>query len=244
MNIVILGAGSGMAREVERIYAARGDALGLMALEAEEVETLAADLKLRGAARVETRALDLAAEPDPEAVLSEMSEKLGGIDALILTYGILGVQAEAKADLAQARRILETDFTSAALWLLAAAKVVKRSGSILVLSSVAGDRGRMSNYIYGAAKSGLALLAQGMAHDYAATGPHVVAVKPGFVITPMTAGLKRGGPLWASAATLAKIIVTAIDKKRGPIVYAPGFWRLIMLIIRLVPACIFHKTKL
>lgn len=244
MNVVILGAVSGMAQEVERIYAARGETMGLFAIEAGEVETIAADLRIRGASKVETRVLDLAAVTDPEAELREMSAKLGGIDALILTYGILGQQAQAKDDLGQARRILETDFTSAALWMLAAAKVVKPSGSILVLSSVAGDRGRKSNYIYGAAKGGLALMAQGMAHDYAATGPHVVAIKPGFVITPMTAGLKRGGPLWASAATLAKIIVGAIDKKRGPLVYAPWFWRLIMLIIRLVPAPIFHKTNL
>jgi decaprenylphospho-beta-D-erythro-pentofuranosid-2-ulose 2-reductase len=244
MNVVIVGAVSGMAIEVERIYAARGASLGLLAIEADDVAAIAGDLKVRGAAKVETKVLDLAATDAQEEILRDMSDRLGGIDALILTYGILGDQARAKEDLAHARQILETDFTSAALWLLAAARVVKPSGSILVISSVAGDRGRKSNYVYGAAKGGLALLAQGMAHDLAATGPNVVAIKPGFVITPMTAALKRGGPLWATAATLAKIIVRAIDKKQGPIVYAPWFWRFIMLIIRLVPAPIFHKTKL
>lgn len=244
MNVVILGAVSGMGIEVERIYAARGDALALLAIEAEDVGAIADDLRVRGAAKVETKVLDLAGADDHEAILREMSERLGGIDALILTYGILGDQAQAKADLAHARKIIDTDFTSAALWLMAAAKVVNPSGSILAVSSVAGDRGRQSNYVYGAAKGALALLIQGMAHDLAATGPHVVAIKPGFVITPMTAALKRGGPLWASAATLAKIIVGTIDKKKGPIVYAPWFWRWIMLIIRLVPAPIFHKTKL
>lgn len=243
MNIVILGAVSGMAIEVERLYAARGASMGLFAIE-QDVEAIAADLRLRGAVKVETQILDLAATDAHEAALRDMAGRLGGIDAVILTYGILGDQACAKEDLAHARRVLDTDFTSAALWMLAAAKVVKPSGTILVVSSVAGDRGRKSNYVYGAAKGALALFAQGLAHDLAATGPHVVAIKPGFVITPMTASLKRGGPLWASAATLAKIIVGAIDKKKGPIVYAPWFWRLIMLIIRLVPAPIFHKTKL
>lgn len=244
MNVVILGAVSGMAIEVERIYAGRGDALGLFAIEADDVADIAKDLLVRGAAKAEVTVLDLAAESDHESRLREMDARLGGIDVVILTYGILGNQTLAKTDLAHARRILDTDFTSAALWMMAAAKVVKPSGSIAVISSVAGDRGRMSNYVYGAAKGGLALLAQGMAHDLAVTGPHVVAIKPGFVITPMTAALKRGGPLWATAQTLAKIIVKAIDKKQGPIVYAPWFWRWIMLIIRTVPAGVFHKTKL
>lgn len=244
MNIVILGAVSGMAIEVGRIYASRGDCLGLFAIEAEDVEALRNDLLVRGARQVETRVLDLTEPNSYEGELAAMAARLGGIDAVIITYGILGDQARAKDDPAHARRILDTDFTSPALWMLAAVKVVKPSGSILVVSSVAGDRGRQSNYVYGAAKGGLALLAQGMAHDLAATGPHVVAIKPGFVITPMTAGLKRGGPLWATAGTLAKIIVGAIDKKRGPIVYAPWFWRWVMLVIRLVPAAIFHRTKL
>jgi len=105
-----------------------------------------------------------------------------------LAYGILGDQARARSELDHARAILEIDFISAALWLLAAAKIVKQSGVIAVFSSVAGDRGRKSNFVYGAAKGGLALVAQGLAHDLAATGPRMIVIKPGFVITPMTAG--------------------------------------------------------
>ena len=244
MNIVILGAVSGIAIEIERLYAARGDALCLLDIKTDDVEAIRKDLLVRGASRVEAMALDLAAPASYEETLKGISERLGGIDALLIAYGILGDQARAKDDLAHARQILDTDFTSAALWMLAAAKIVKTSGVIAVFSSVAGDRGRMSNFVYGAAKGGLGLFAQGLAHDLAATGPHVVTIKPGFVITPMTAALKRGGPLWASAKTVARIVVNAIDKKRGPIVYAPWFWRWIMLIIRLVPASVFHKTKL
>lgn len=244
MNIAILGAGSGMAVEIGRIYAARGDALFLLDLKADDLEAIRSDLLVRGASKVETLVLDLAAPPSYDATLQEIAARLGGVDALIIAYGILGDQARAKDDLSHARAILDTDFTSPALWLLAAAKVVKPSGVIAVFSSVAGDRGRQSNFIYGAAKGGLALIAQGLAHDLAKTGPHIVAIKPGTVITPMTAGMVRRGPLWADAKTIARIVVTAIDRKRGPIVYAPWFWRWIMLIIRLVPAPVFHKTKL
>jgi len=244
MNVVILGAVSGIAIEIERIYAARGANLGLLDIKAEDVEALKGDLQVRGAGKVETMVLDLSAPASYEGTLRDISSRLGGIDALLVVYGILGDQARAKDDLAHAQTILSTDFTSAALWMLAAAKIVNPAGCILAISSVAGDRGRKSNFVYGAAKGGLALFAQGMAHDLAASGPHVIIIKPGFVNTPMTAAIPKGGPLWSSASDIARIIVNAIDKKRGPIVYAPWFWRWIMLILRLVPSFVFHKTKL
>jgi NAD(P)-dependent dehydrogenase (short-subunit alcohol dehydrogenase family) len=146
--------------------------------------------------------------------------------------------------LQHAAEILTTNFTSAALWLLAAAKHVAPKGAIGVFSSVAGDRGRQSNYVYGSAKGGLAVFAQGMAHELADTGPKIIVIKPGFVVTPMTESMTRSGPLWTSAKRVARIVVDAIDRKRGPIVYVPGFWRWIMLIIRLLPVPIFHRTKL
>lgn len=244
MKVVILGALSGMAVEIARLYAVRGADLGLLDLSEERLAELAADLKVRGAGKIKTLAADLSASAVQEATLADFAQKLGGVDVLVLAYGILGDQARARQDLAHAADILRIDFTSAALWLLAAAKVVGKSGTIAVFSSVAGDRGRMSNYVYGAAKGGLAVFAQGMAHDLAATGPRMLVIKPGFVITPMTEGMKRSGPLWTSAKDMARIVVAAIDKKRGPIIYTPWFWRWIMLIIRLVPSPVFHKTKL
>lgn len=169
---------------------------------------------------------------------------MGGIDVLILAYGTLGDQARARRDLRHAAQILTTNFTSAALWLLGAAKRVGRNGTIAVFSSVAGDRGRQSNYVCGGAKGGLGVFAQGLAHELAATGPRIIIIKPGFVITSMTAGMKRSGPLWTGAKHAARIVVGAIDRKRGPIIYVPGFWRWIMPVIRLVPARIFHLTRL
>jgi short-subunit dehydrogenase len=243
-NVVILGALSGMATEIARVYAARGAHLGLLASSAERLADLCADLRVRGAGKIKTLAADLSAPASYEIVIGEFANEMGGIDVLILAYGILGDQARARLDLEHAGEILTTNFTSAALWLLAAAKHVNGKGTIAVFSSVAGDRGRQSNYVYGSAKGGLAVFAEGMAHELAATGPKVVIVKPGLVITPMTAGMHRSGPLWTGAKRAARIVVDAIDRRRGPVVYVPGFWRWIMLIIRLVPARIFHRTKL
>ncbi|MGH8289919.1 MAG: SDR family NAD(P)-dependent oxidoreductase [Steroidobacteraceae bacterium] len=244
MKVVILGALSGMATEIARIYAARGADLGLLGSSAERLADLSADLRVRGAGNIKTLSIDLAAPQSYETAIGEFAADLGGIDVLILAYGRLGDQTRACKDLRHAAEILSTNFTSAALWLLAAASCMKGQGTIAVFSSVAGDRGRRSNYVYGSAKGGLAVLAQGMAHELASTGPRIVIFKPGFIITPMTDGMRRSGPLWTGAGRAARIVVDAIDRKRGPVVYVPGFWRWIMLIVRLVPARIFHRTGL
>jgi NAD(P)-dependent dehydrogenase (short-subunit alcohol dehydrogenase family) len=233
-----------MATEIARIYATRGADLGLLGSSADRLAELSADLRIRGARTVKTLAVDLSAPASYEAVIGKIADELGGVDLLILAYGILGDQARARSDLQQAATILTTDFTSAALWLLAAVKRVSREGAIAVFSSVAGDRGRRSNYIYGSAKAGLAVFAQGMAHELASSGPRIVIFKPGFVVSPMTEGMKRSGPLWVGAKRAARLVVDAIERGRGPIVYVPGFWRWIMLIIRLVPAPLFHRTSL
>src|SRR5262249_36559014 len=134
---------------------------------------------------------------------------------------------------AEARTILRVNFTSAAEWCLATADLVEAQGhgSLVVVGSVAGDRGRQSNYIYGAAKGGLGLLVQGLAHRLTRCGGRAVVVKPGFVDTPMTAGTQKGGPLWAKPEAVAAIIKRAAENS-GPVVYAPGFWRWIMLAVR------------
>lgn len=244
LKVVILGALSGIATEMARLYAARGADLGLVGRSAERLADLAADLRVRGAANIKILTADLSAPTSCEAVIGGIADELRGIDVLILAYGVLGDQAHACQDPQHAAEILATNFTSAALWLLAGAKRVKANGAIAVFSSVAGDRGRQSNYVYGSAKAGLAVFAQGMAHQLATTGPRIIIVKPGFVATTMTEGMKRSGPLWTGAKRAARIVVDAIDRKRGPIVYVPGFWRWIMLVIRLVPSSLFHRTRL
>ena len=162
-RVLILGALSAVARAVARRYAAAGAQLSLVARRQDELDALSADLSVRGASRVETLALDLAAA-DPAKALPGLVESLGGLDVVVLAYGDLTDQARAETDLDYAAEQLNVNFTSAALWCLAAANVLADQGSgvLVVIGSVAGDRGRQSNAVYGAAKAGLAVLVRGL----------------------------------------------------------------------------------
>ena len=218
----------------------------LVARDGEKLNAVAADLRLRGA-QVETHALDLA-NSETAAIVPELANRLDGVDIVLLAYGSLGDQKTAETSLEEAEKILVTNFTSAAAWCLASANVLETQGrgTLIVIGSVAGDRGRASNYVYGAAKGGLAVLVQGIAHRLAKAGARAVLIKPGFVDTPMTAHVARKGLLWAKPQTIGQIIV-GTAKNGSPsrtVVYAPGFWRWIMLVIRSVPNGIFHRTKL
>jgi NAD(P)-dependent dehydrogenase (short-subunit alcohol dehydrogenase family) len=167
-------------------------------------------------------------------------------DQVLLAYGVLGEQGRAESDPDETRRVLDVDFTSAALWIqLAAGHLLKdKQRWIIVVGSVAGDRGRQSNYVYGAAKAGLAVFAEGVAHRLYETPLRVLTVKPGFVDTPMTAHLNRSGPLWASPELVASRIDAAVRRGRSAVIYAPRFWQAIMTVIRLLPRPVFYRTKL
>lgn len=245
-RVVILGALSAIAMATARIYAAEGAALMLVARNAERLKGLADDLRTRGAVQVETAAIDLeVAAADAPSLMNEWKALLGGLDHVHVVYGYLGTQDKATSDPSELARITSSNYSTAVQWCEAAANILRaqKHGTVVAISSVAGDRGRQSNYAYGAAKGGLALYMQGLAHSLAPTGARAVAVKPGFVDTPMTDGLKKGGALWASPEKIGKIIRRAADKG-GPVQYAPGIWRMIMLVIRTVPSFVFHKTKL
>jgi decaprenylphospho-beta-D-erythro-pentofuranosid-2-ulose 2-reductase len=244
-RVVALGALSAMAKATLRLYAEEGARIVLAGRGEERLRALGTDLEARGAHQVVTWDIDLAHCDDPRAELARMTSAIGGLDSVLLFYGTLGDNAKAEKDNAHARDILRINFTSAAEWSLAAADLIEAQmhGALVVVGSVAGDRGRQSNYIYGAAKGGLGLLVQGIAHRLARCGGHAVVIKPGFVDTPMTAGMAKGGPLWAKPEAVAPIIKRAATRAK-PVVYAPGFWRWIMLVIRAVPSPVFHKTKL
>lgn len=245
-RVIILGATSAIAQALARLHAAQGAALLLVGRRGERLAELAADLRVRGASAVEVAAQDLA---DADHAADRLAAWSGGgsVEAVYLFYGVLTDQDRAEADLDYAKATLLLNFTSAALWSMAAANLLaaQQRGALVVVGSVAGDRGRQSNYVYGAAKAGLGTLVQGIAHRLALRGgrARAVLVKPGFVDTPMTDHLKKGGPLWAKPDAVARIIRKAADRG-GPIVYAPGFWRLILLVIRLIPAPIFHRRPL
>jgi decaprenylphospho-beta-D-erythro-pentofuranosid-2-ulose 2-reductase len=244
LRVLILGATSGIAEATGRIYAREGARLVLAARQPQRLEDIAADLRTRGAAQVELAVVDFAAETDYRARLVEFAERLGGLDHILLAYGVLGDQEAARSDWPQAASIIDVNFRSAAGWTLAAANHLEHqgNGSLVVLGSVAGDRGRRANFIYGAAKAAIATLVEGVAHRFAGKGPHVVVVKPGPTDTPMTAGMRKGG-LWSSPERVAAIVRRAADGG-APVVYAPWFWRYIMLVIRLLPASIFNKLNI
>jgi NAD(P)-dependent dehydrogenase (short-subunit alcohol dehydrogenase family) len=243
-RVIVLGALSAVGEAVCRLYAAEGAALLIAGRDIARLSQVAADLRVRGAVDVQIEAMDLDSA-HPAKDFPALAARLGGVDHVLIAYGVLGEQSRAESDEAHAAQVLGTNFLSPALWCLAVADVLERqgSGALIAIGSVAGDRGRRSNYVYGSAKAGLGVLVQGLAHRLAASGARAVIIKPGFIDTPMTAHLKKGGPLWSTADTVAQIIRRAADTG-GPVVYAPWFWRFIMLIIRLVPASLFHKTKL
>jgi short-subunit dehydrogenase len=243
-RIIVLGALSDIAEATCRLYAAEGAKLVLAGRDRKRLESVAADLRVRGAAQVEVASGDLA-KIDPEKSLADWGAKLGGVDIILLAYGALGDQRDVERDLGAAATLIDVNFKSAALWCLAAANALEaqRQGALVVIGSVAGDRGRQSNYLYGATKAGLGILVQGIAHRLAPSGARAVLIKPGFVDTAMTAHIEKKGALWSSPEKVAALIRKAAASGR-PIAYVPGYWRLIMTVIKSVPAQIFHRTKL
>ena len=246
-SLAIFGATSAIAERLARLYAEQGASLYLVARDATKLKTVADDLRARGAALVVERAFDFAAIDAFPNLLAEMQAKFGMPERALIAFGTLPDQAACQSDDGQARQALDVNFISPALLLQALARLMTPSGgSIAVIGSVAGDRRRASNYVYGAAKAGLGAFAQGLAHAqaHAAGKPlSIVLVKPGFVDTPMTAAFPKG-PLWAKPEAVAMDIRAALERGRSLILYTPFFWRYILLIIRLLPQAVIHRTKL
>lgn len=242
---LILGATSAIAHEVAKQYAAQGADLFLVGRDQNKLNTIAADLSARGAKHVDTFALDLN-HFDRHAELIDTAERtLGRLDAVLIAHGTLGDQQLSQASVNAALHELNTNFISyvSLLTLIANKLEVQKSGTLAVISSVAGDRGRASNYVYGAAKAGVTAFVSGLRARLGKVGVKVVTVKPGFVDTPMTAGMKKN-PLYASAASVGKQIHAAMNKSgTGGVLYTPFFWRFIMGIIRTVPESVFSKLK-
>jgi short-subunit dehydrogenase len=244
-TILVLGATSAIATAYCRRLAPAGARFVLVGRKLARLETLAADLTARGASATATVASDLADMEDVSRRFADFCGRLGMPDELFIAYGVLGDQDMAERDPAETRRMLDIGFVSVATWLQAAAAFLPRDKSrwLVVLGSVAGDRGRRSNYVYGSAKAGLDAFCEGLAHRLHGTNLRVLTVKPGFVDTPMTAGLDRSGPLWAKPDRVAADIERAILRGKR-VLYTPWFWRPIMMIIRMVPRGLFYRTRL
>jgi short-subunit dehydrogenase len=243
-RLLIIGATSAIAMAVARRYAARAARIGLIGRRADALEALAADLRVRGAAEVDTWALDANDVARHAACLNAAWRRFDGIDHALIAHGVLPDQAECEASVDAALASFDTNARSVLALLTDLANRFEQQGrgAIGVISSPAGDRGRASNYVYGAAKAAVTTLASGLRHRLAGKGVRVLTLLPGFVDTPMTAAFPKG-PLWASPDKVAADIDRALASGFGS-VYTPWFWRWIMLLIKHVPERLFIKTKL
>jgi short-subunit dehydrogenase len=244
-RIWVFGATSAIAHAYTRLRAARGASLLLLGRNEGHLRANAADLAARGAASVSIKCCDLARVPNYESILSEMIASGGHPDEVLITYGTMRQQDKFLSAVASTRDLIETNFTSVACWLVAIIERWDRSRplTVIVIGSVAGDRGRASNFVYGSAKGGLDRFLEGLQHAYTDTPLHIIRVKPGFVNTPMTADIAKGGPLWATPEHVAMDVERAADRGQA-VVYTPWFWWPIMLIIRHLPRFIFNRLKI
>ncbi|MBI2529124.1 MAG: SDR family NAD(P)-dependent oxidoreductase [Candidatus Rokubacteria bacterium] len=244
MRVAFVGATRGMGRALSRLMAERGEALCLLGRDAAELAASARDLEARGAAGpVQTAPLDLARPAGFEAALAAADEALGGIDTLVVTGGLLDPSEALQRDMARLEQLLHVNFTgTVVLCQLAAERLAARGGGRLcVFSSVAGDRPRRSNYLYGASKAGLSAFLEGLGHAYAERGVSVLCVKPGFVRTGLTEGLPVP-PFAGEPEPVARTVLKALDAGRR-VVYAPPVWRWIMLVIRLLPHAAMRRIR-
>ncbi|QNI37740.1 SDR family oxidoreductase [Edaphobacter albus] len=243
-RILVLGATSGIAEATCRIWASQGASLFLVARNAEKLAAVAADLRARGASFVDTAVSDLDDTDAHPALLAHAVNSLGGLDVAYLAHGVLGDQTRAEQEFNTAAHILHTNFmapVSLVTW-LANFFVQRRSGVIAVLSSVAGDRGRKSNYVYGSSKAGLSAFLAGLRNRVDREGVTVLTIKPGPTKTAMTAGMK-GAEKFADVNAVARSIVAAIDKRKDNL-YVPFQWQPIMFVIRHIPERVFKKLNL
>jgi len=243
-RVLALGATSAIAEATLRLMAEEGASFFLVARNAAKLSAVSADLLTRGAASVVGQVADLDDTDGHPALLSRAVTALGGTDVALIAHGVLGDQPLSERDYGAAEAVLRTNFLSAVslvTW-LANYFEAERRGTIAVISSVAGDRGRRSNYVYGASKGGLNVFLDGVRNRIDRAGVQVLTIKPGFVATPMTAHLAKNA-LFAQPAEVARCILKAIDRRRD-VAYAPPFWGMVMLVVRNIPGRIFKKLNL
>jgi decaprenylphospho-beta-D-erythro-pentofuranosid-2-ulose 2-reductase len=244
VRAALVGATRGMGRALARRLAERGDAVFLLGRDPAELARSARDLESRGApAPVGTAELDLAAPAGFAAALDAADRTLGRFDTLVVTGGLLGRQEDLATDAARLERLLQVNFTgTVVLCQMVAERLAARGGgTVCAFSSVAGDRARRSNYLYGASKAGLSAFLDGLGQAYAERGVRVVCVRPGFIRTEMTAGLPVP-PFAGEPDAVAGTVLAALQAGR-PVVYAPGAWRWIMLVVRALPRALIRRLN-
>jgi len=244
-RVLIIGATSAIACATARKWATKHSEFFLVARDQKKLQLVSADLQSRGAGKVTLHVMD-ATDIDAHAPMLEASlAALGQIDVVLIAHGTLPDQRACEENTQTALKEFANNGTSviALLTVIANHMAIQRWGTLAVISSVAGDRGRPSNYLYGAAKAAVTTFCEGLRARLFKVGVHVITIKPGFVATPMTQGLKLPKALVVNADTVATIIVEHIDKKTN-VLYVPRFWLLIMTIVRCLPQFIFKKINL
>lgn len=243
-KILIIGATSAIAEHCARIWASKGDAIHLVARNMHKVQIISSDLKVRGASRVTTYCIDLNNVNKHEELLDAADDALGSVDIVLIAHGTLSNQNKCEYSVKETLAEIQTNALStiSLLTLIANRFETKNNGNICVISSVAGDRGRASNYVYGSAKAMVTAFTSGLRQRLYKTNISIVTIKLGFVDTPMTSEFKKG-ILWVKPSTVAKKIVKVIGSKSLE-VYIPGFWSVIMLMIKFMPNKIFNRIKI
>lgn len=242
MRVVFFGATKGMGRALARLMAARGDTLFLLGRDLDDLARSARDLEISGAGgTVGTAYCDLLLPDTFAPALDQAAEALGHIDAVVVTAGLFASQEELERDPALRQRLLTADFVNTVQFCEEARARMAAGGTLCVFSSVAGERSRKPVLLYGAAKAGLSSYLEGLDHKFRAQGLKTIVVKPGFVKTGMTAGLKPP-PFAGEADGVARVVLKAIDRGR-PEVYAPPIWRWIMLVVRLLPRFVMRRIS-
>lgn len=240
-RILIIGATSAIAEATAREFAGRGARLFLVARDPGRLEAIAADLRVRGAT-VDGHVLDANDLPGHRAMLDAAWTSLGSVDVVLVAHGTLPDQAACSASVELSMQEFATNGTSVIALCVALAQRLQAPATLAVISSVAGDRGRASNYLYGSAKSAVSAFTSGLRQSLNGSGVNVLTIKPGFVDTPMTAAFKKGA-LWATPAQVATGIVRAIEKRRA-VAYLPWFWWGIMRVITHIPETVFRRIRL
>lgn len=242
-RVLVAGALSGIAVEtIRRLIQIEKTELILVARKSEELQTLADDLKIRGALSVEIFVGDLCDIHFQKKLIAEMNHQ--PLDIAYLCWGVLGDDRLAQSDPQRCAQLIHENFVSMAqlCTLLTPKFETQKKGTIAIITSVAGDRGRQSNYVYGSAKAGMSAFAQGLRNRLHHSGVRVMTIKPGPVRTPMIAHLKTG-ILTASPRSVGEVIARHLIAPRD-ILYAPWYWRWIMLIVTYIPEFVFKKLRM
>jgi short-subunit dehydrogenase len=243
-SVLIFGAASTIATEVARRFASDHAALFLVDRVEETLLTLQDDLLTRGASHVETAVVDLSDVSTHQPLLERAKRSLGELNWVLVAYAVHGEQRSSRASVERMLFNWQINATStlALLTLLANELEQQGHGTLAAISSVSGDRGYRSNYLYGASKAALNTFLSGLRARFVNTGIRVVTIKPGLVDTPMTAYIKKKGPLFASPEQVGKDIYRAMLRGKA-VIYTPGYWRFIMFIIRALPEPVFKRMR-